>query len=631
MDFKLTVNSQSHTPHLPFILKKDNLIFETNCLINEWTGSDGSKFLLIGEIIGYRDDKTFTKDIDHTKLESKEEIKNFEGRYLVINISENNEIKLWNDYFGRLDIYWYHSKSDNSLSVSSKFDLNLNNNDFQIDQTALAQVLSLYGGRPLKKHSFDKSIKRLGVSESLKFYKNDVIIEKQEFKPQNSFPKTDFSKLESYSQLLIDSVKVRSSDKQNIVFLSSGWDSTSILAILVHLYGPDKIDCIIGRMKYSKRSGIINQFEIDRAQKIADYFKVRLHIVELDYTENVEDIINEAQPFLRGQMFGNFTAINHFLLAKGAKKIAHEKASVFVGEISDGAHNFGFSQYFSIFHHQSFAFREYSDKMACYLFGPTFLEQLIDDKYIEDPVWKIFQLYNENTKFDKLEKGKDNISLQFISTLFLSGGRIPLYSHLNNKKIFNEKSANNFFNENKKIYLEEFKGKIKPENLYSIYIYLYHSFHWQGGTVSTFEYMCDAFNLKCRLPFLDIKLINFLSVMPESWGRGLDINNTKYPLKWMLTNKIDYPIELQSGPHSYIYDIDPNFSHTSELVNASSLKNLYIQQLQKQSFIEKFDSKHYNTEYIKKIINSYSSGDEMTGEDLNHIFNLGNLAILGVI
>ena len=632
MDFKLTINSQSYKPELPIIYSKNNLIFETNSLINRWTSSDGSLFFLIGEIIGFRNNNGFNnKNIDFQKLESKEEIKNFEGRFLVINISEKNEINLYNDHFGRLDVYWHHSETNQSLFISSKFNFKSHANDFELDQTALAQVLSIYGGRPLKKQTLDKNVKRLGVGESLKFIQNKVIIEKNEFTPRKTFPKSDFNKLESYSKIFIDSVKARASDTQNIIFLSSGWDSTSILAVLVHLYGPDKIDCIIGRVKYSKRSGIINQFELDRAEKIADYFKVRLHVVELDYTGNVEDIIKEAKPFIKGQMFGNFTAIGHYLLAKGAKKIALENASVFVGEISDGAHNFGFSQYFSIFHHKSFAFREYSDKMASYLFGPTFLEVLTEDNYKDDPVWKLFQLYNENTKFEKLAKGRDNIALQFLSTLFLSGGRIPLYSHLNNKKLFNEESADKFFNENKKNYLDEFKGKIKPESLYSIYIYLYHSFHWQGGTVSTFEYMCDAFDLRCRLPFLDIKLIDFLSTMPESWGRGLDINNTKYPLKWMLANKIDYPMELQSGPHSYIYDIDPSFSHTSELVNASSIKDLYIKELSKKSFIEKLDSKHYNTEYINDIINRYSSGEEMKGEDLNHIFNLGNLAVLDIL
>ena len=79
----------------------------------------------------------------------------------------------------------------------------------------------------------------------------------------------------------------------------------------------------------------------------------------------------------QSQEFSNLTGVNHWLLAKGAAKIAQPGAVVFAGEISDGAHNLGFSQYFSIYHPASHAFREYSDKMASYLFGPTFLDQLI--------------------------------------------------------------------------------------------------------------------------------------------------------------------------------------------------------------------------------------------------------------
>ena len=82
---------------------------------------------------------------------------------------------------------------------------------------------------------------------------------------QKCFPKDDKSKLDLYSDIFIEAVRSRAS-KNKILFLSSGWDSTSILATLVHLFGPSKIDCVIGRMRY-KRSEIINQFEIDRAKK----------------------------------------------------------------------------------------------------------------------------------------------------------------------------------------------------------------------------------------------------------------------------------------------------------------------------------------------------------------------------
>ena len=80
-----------------------------------------------------------------------------------------------------------------------------------------------------------------------------------------------------------------------------------------------------------------------------------------------------------------------------------------------------------------------------------------------------------------------------------------------------------------------------------------------GGTVNTLEHICENLDL-CRLPFLDKSLIDFLSEMPESWGRGFDINNTKYPLKWMLSNRVDYPIHFQEGPHSYLYDVTVIFS-----------------------------------------------------------------------
>ena len=41
-------------------------------------------------------------------------------------------------------------------------------------------------------------------------------------------------------------------------------------------------------MKYSERSEVINQFELDRAQKMADYYSVKLHVVELNYTKKMQ-------------------------------------------------------------------------------------------------------------------------------------------------------------------------------------------------------------------------------------------------------------------------------------------------------------------------------------------------------
>ena len=383
-------------------------------------------------------------------------------------------------------------------------------------------------------------------------------------------------------------------------------------------------------MRYSNRSGIINQFELDRAEKMAKYFKVRLHIVELDYTKNASETIKEVSPILNDQQFGAGTGYNHWLLAKGAKEISKPGAVIFAGEISDGAHNLGFSQYFSIYHPASHPFREYSDKMASYLFGPTFLKQLIEGKHEDDPVWKIFKPYHEKTKFNKLAKGKDEIIHQLISTFYLSGGRIPLYAKENGKLLTNS-GIKNFLNEGEETYLKEFYGKINESNIYSHYLHLYNSFHWQGGTVNTLEHICESFGFKCRLPFLDKSLIDFLSEMPESWGRGLDINNTKYPLKWMLSNRVDYPMHFQEGPHSYLYDVNPTFSHAAEIMYSSSFTKIYKEIFRKKEFMNYMDPDFFDLKYLNKIIDSYLEGEEVSGQALSDLYIIGNFTSIGLI
>jgi asparagine synthetase B (glutamine-hydrolysing) len=615
---------------LPVLFNSKPIIIQGTNLLHHWHNETNDTFIVLGEIIGIRENGFKIVELtDYSILENTNAVSEVEGRFIVLKISSKKELSIWADHFGRVDLYWL--ESNKVLNITSGIDMFSESiNKRELDQNGLAQALTIYGSRPLKKHTLFKNIFRLGVQEFL-FYSNGKLeITKKKVEIKSTFPKDNKSKLDLYSDLFTESVRSRASKEQNIIFLSSGWDSTSILAMLVHLFGPSKIDCIIGRMHYSERSGIINQFEIDRALKMTEYFGVRLHMVELDYTENIEDIIAEVSPISQDQQFSSMTGYNHWLLAKGAKKIAKSGAVVFAGEISDGAHNLGFSQYFSIYHPASHSFREYSDKMASYLFGPTFLNQMINGTYENDPVWKIFKSYHEDTKLDLISEGENEIIMQLFSSFFLSGGRIPLFSK-DNCSILTAKGRKEFLTNAKKVYLQEYEGKINQENLYAHYLHLYHSFHWQGGTVATLEHMCDEVGLKCRLPFLDQTLIEFLSSMPESWGRGLDLNNTKFPLKWMLSNKIDYPMDLQEGPHSYLYDVNPSFSHSDEIVNASSFTPIFKKALNQDNFLDVFDPEYFDLDYIKKIIKTYSSGKAMKGQELSDISNLGNLASLKLI
>ncbi|MDG1013886.1 MAG: hypothetical protein P8O09_01600, partial [Flavobacteriaceae bacterium] len=156
-----------------------------------------------------------------------------------------------------------------------------------------------------------------------------------------------------------------------------------VLATLCDIHGPKKIRAVIGRFKYSTKSGVNNNFEIERAKKITDYFKVPLDIVDIDYTDSEylsfwNDIREE---FKSNQLYALFS-YNFFRLASFINQNSDKDDAVFNGEISDGVHNFGFSQSLTVLDHPSLEFREYSDKMASYLYGPTFLNTILNGSFV---------------------------------------------------------------------------------------------------------------------------------------------------------------------------------------------------------------------------------------------------------
>jgi hypothetical protein len=118
--------------------------------------------------------------------------------------------------------------------------------------------------------------------------------------------------------------------------------------------------------------------------------------------------------------------------------------------------------------------------------------------------------------------------------------------------------------------------------------------------------------------------------MPETWGRGLDLNPTKYPLKWMLRNRIDYPHHLQVGPHSYTYDVNPNFTLIGEILHASSFVPAFRSALTEARFVEWLDPTNFDISYINNIVGQYLSGDELRGQEMADVAALAMHSSIGV-
>jgi hypothetical protein len=530
------------------------------------------------------------------------------------------------DHYGQQDLY-YQSTEISQAFVSDLSLLPFSPAQEGFDQAALAHAMTIYGYRPPKCHTLYRSVRRLGVREIAHITNGRMDIANNPFQP---FPVGNYGEkeLQKYADLFIDAVRVRGSRYGNVVYLSSGWDSTSILACLVHLFGQNKVRGVIGRMRYAERSGVINQFELDRAKALADYYGVRLDTVEFDYRHKIPDLFDRLKPHCQAHHIAVMNIFTHGILAEFVAKTTAGDEVVFVGEISDGAHNLGFSQFTTIYHPVQ-SFREYSDKMASYLFGPTFLRLLQNGQFINDPVYHFLRRQAGEAFYD--DPTPDVIhgrTRQLLSSFFLRAKRLPLWS-LRNSKMLTEKGISEYSQEIESAYLKQAAETATPDTLYSWYLHLYNSFHWQSSTVATLPLTADVYGLDVALPFWDSRIQDFLSAMPEEWGRGLDLNPTKYPLKWMLKNRIDYPLHLQVGPHSYLYDVNPAFSHSAEILYGSAFVSHFKSLLRSRAYQELLSPEIFHIEYIDGIVNHYLNSVELKGQELNDLMALCMLSMIG--
>jgi hypothetical protein len=469
-------------------------------------------------------------------------------------------------------------------------------------------------------------VRRIGVGERLAVRDGRASVAERPFVPRRTGHYGD-SEREQYCQLLLDAVEERSSRYGNVVYLSSGWDSTAILACLVKLHGPGKVRAVLGRMQYAHRSGVINQIEVDRATGIANYYGVPLDIAEFDYRSSGPELFDELRPVLRAHNICGLGALNHWLLARRVAETSTGEEAIFAGEISDGAHNLGFSQFLTIFH-PSLDFREYSDKMLSYLFGPSFLPRFAQGLADSDPVYQIFRHRAGSAAFDALAEGESARRRQLLSSFFLRANRLPLWS-LRNSRFLTEAGREHYTSDIETQYLARAAEALEPETLYAWYLQLYNSFHWQGSTVATIALTAGLHGLRVEMPFWDAALQDFLAAMPESWGRGLDLNHTKYPLKWMLEHKIDYPYHLQVGPHSYLYDVNPRFSLAAEVLFASAFSPYLAAAMRDRSYRRILSAEIFDLDYIDGVVDRYLAGHQADGAELSDLTLLCWLSAVG--
>ena len=404
--------------------------------------------------------------------------------------------------------------------------------------------------------------------------------------------------------------------------MSSSFDSSYLAANQKSIYTSKNIAGHTVIQKLSRRSKIYNIFELNRINKLKKHFNFKVKLTEINLVKNFSKYSENISEVCGNRMMTNtLAAFMHYQLAKSTK-MTNFSNEVYAGEVSDGVHNFGFSQFFSLIDHESNGFREYSDKKMCYLYSPSFFEKIQNKEHYKDFIFKEIssKKYNKVKNLNRFDF--KNIFYELCNSLFNSNSRLPLNKENNN--IFKEKLNHDLFENLKKNYFSTVNIQ-NPNQIYSAFTYLYNSFHWQASTICTMYNFADLYDLEMYLPYWNPKLHNFLSKMPEEWGRGLEVKNIKYPLKESFKRYLNYPKILEEGYHSYMYDVKKYSDPILEIIINPETKKYILQIFKRYHPCDYLKTEYYDRNQVYKILQKYKRGLDISNNS-NQIFRLYNIS-----
>lgn len=525
-----------------------------------------------------------------------------EGAYVAAVLDKKiDSVIVTGDAFARVNMF-YHKDNDDCIASTDIADILSQLKDIRYQQESLYCILIL--GYPPAKHTPYEKVRRLAHSEQLLFKdgKSTIIYPKiSEIKIRPMAEKDH----KTYAKVLENAILSRTSDVENWVMISGGWDSSIMLASLCKHLDKSKIKPIVTRLLLPSGK-CYNPYEVSKSQKIAAYYGLKCEVADAWLGgKDTHDHISSISPNLRSHLLFDWMPA-FYAMAEIIKKKGKRGAVVFYGGFSDALHNFGFSQ-FSSLPYLSYDFREYSDKMRSYLYSPSFLRKIFNSSYENDFIFKLFWWHaNSEQDLVKNTRGKDAM-LDYLLSFIVSDFRIP-FARIARETIFNEDAKAAFKKWLHDYYFKEVTENIKPENMYFYLIHLYKYFHLQGSQYQVILSAFEGSDFYPQLPFLDMNLTEFLAQMPESWGRGLEWRQIKYPLKQYASRSLDIPLDIiESDFHSYIdekEDKERQIDWRAEMVNGSPL-GLRWRDPAKQEVVNRiFDKKWFDVELIKNLLSN---------------------------
>lgn len=554
-----------------------------------------------------------------------------EGMYFGIWIDENSGCaKIFADSLNRRPVYVVSTDKE-TLVTDSFTSARASAGKTKINQFSLYNYMLL--GYTAIAETLYEGISRLGSDETIVIENDGTRREKRSHNV--NIREYDRSDINYYESLIRDSVHSRASANENIVMNSGGWDSTALVYLLTEHLGKDRVRSIVFDVHLSDGKSF-NVYEVDKVQRISRHFGIKSETCVVDYASNSSiDAWERAIPTLRNS--NTYFWLHHMKLAEQIASGTNSGASVFSGEASDSVHNFGFSQFVSV-NYENMALREYADKAKSYLYGPTFMRSIQDGTCIDDKVFSFFRSYYGEDKIDDpSDMGNDEKLYRYLEALIFSYPRVP-FARWQNGTLAKEKLQKAFSGHIRDKYLSRSIREMTSDNLYYHLLQTYRDFHFQSAQMGVANVALSSHGLSCKIPFLDSRIMDYMYAMPENWGRGLELKTTKYPLRYLATERWNMPLHIleEAGPHSYIAETDKKWTYSGgqwdiycEILFKSVFSGYFRDSLRNVRIEDVFDSQFFDVPYIQKVLTDYVGGkDDVANRGL--LYKLALLFSIGI-
>lgn len=488
-------------------------------------------------------------------------------------------------------------------------------------------------GYPAAGDTFYKGVTRLGPDEFVRLSAQGA--ERLVVRKVRQIEVFGRDMFDDYDQRISMAVSSRASASGNVVMNSGGWDSTSLIYLLTKDHDPKSIRSVVFDVILPDGQSF-NVYEVDKAKRIAEFFGISADRAVIDYQNpSLVGLWEEALPTLRSKHM--YFWLHHLKIADVIAAASPADSGVFNGEASDSIHNFGFSQFVSV-NYDNLLLREYADKAKSYLYGPTFFRGLADGSYRQDRVLNFFQNYYGKERFE-LDAGATarEVRERYFEAFMLSYPRVP-FARWQNSSVAREGLQATFSSALRDGPLKAPVDNATPDTLYYWLLQLYREFHFQSYQIGINHVAMGRHGMSCHIPFLDARMLDYMYRMPESWGRGLELRTTKYPLRYLAVERWRMPNHIleEAGPHSYIAENDRKWTYAGgtwsiycEIMYKSVFADYFKSLLSSRELDEVFDPAMFDLKAMQTVVTDYVDGKEKPA-DVGLLFKLGVLFSIGL-